>query len=94
MKLNDESLNWMYQQTNEFKKALATLDYLRVHKRLDRTLLENISDNILSMALSFLMVAMGDHVPKELYTVDDFSVLYGVIDDHREDTDINLRDYW
>lgn len=93
MKLNDESLNWMYQQTNEFKKALATLDYLRVHKRLDRTLLENISDNILSMALSFLMVSMGDHVPKELYTVDDFSVLYGVIDEHREDQDMNLRDY-
>lgn len=93
MKLNDESLNWMYQQTNEFKKALATLDYLRVHKRLDRELLNNINDNILSMALSFLMVSMGDHVPKDLYTVDDFSVLYGVIDDHREDIDMNLRDY-
>lgn len=93
MKLKDESLDWIYQQTNEFKKALITLDYLKVHKRLDSTLLNNINDNILSMALSFLMIAMGENIPKEYWTVDDYSVLYGLLDKHKDDDGMNLRDY-
>lgn len=92
MKLKDERLDWMYQQTNEFKKNLVALDYLRVHKRLDSTLLRNIEDNLMSMALSFLMVGMGCNIPKILWTVDDFSVLYGVLDKHKDDEDMNLRD--
>lgn len=93
MHLKNESLDWMYQQTNEFKKALVSLDYLKVHKRLDSTLINNINDNILSMALSFLMIAMGENIPKDYWQVDDYSVLYGVLDRHKDDDGMNLRDY-
>lgn len=93
MKLKDEQLNWIYQNIDEFKKAVITLDYLQVHKRLDSTLRTNINDNILSMALSFLMVAMGDYIPKTYWQVDDYSVLYGVLDTHKDDEGMNLRNY-
>ena len=93
MKLKDEQLNWIYQNIDEFKKAVITLDYLQIHKRLDSTLRNNINDNILSMALSFLMVAMGDNIPKDYWQVDDYSVLYGVLDTHKDDDGMNLRDY-
>ena len=93
MKLKNDNLDWIYQQTNEFKEALISLDYLMVHKRLDSTLINNIRDNVMSMALSFLMIAMGDNVPKSLWQVDDFSALYGVLDAHRDDKGMNLRDY-
>lgn len=93
MKLKNDNLDWIYQQTNEFKEALISLDYLMVHKRLDSTLINNIRDNVMSMALSFLMIAMGDNVPKSLWQVDDFSVLYGILDAHRDDDGMNLRDY-
>ena len=93
MKLKDESLDWIYQQINEFKEALITYDYLKIHKRYDTELINRVNDHVLSLALSFMKVAMGDNVPKELWTVDDYSVLYGVLEDHKDDDGMNLRDY-
>lgn len=70
-----------------------TVDFCKQHRVSgyeDRTF--NKADDIVhSLALSFLMVAMGEHIPKCMWTVDDFSELYGVLDDKRDS--LNLRDY-
>lgn len=93
MKLNDERLQWIYDNIEDFKRALVTVDFCKQHRILgyeDKTF--NKADDIMhSIALSFLMVAMGEHIPKEMWTVDDFSELYAVFDDNRDS--LNLRDY-
>lgn len=93
MKLNDERLQWILDNLNEFKRAIVTVDFCKQHRVSgyeDRTF--NKADDIMhSLALSFLMVAMGENIPKEMWTVDDFSELYTVLDDKRDS--LNLRDY-
>lgn len=93
MKLHDERLQWIYDNIEHFKRALVTVDFCKQHRVSgyeDRTF--NKADDILhSLAFSFLMVAMGEHIPKCMWTVDDFSELYGVLDDKRDS--LNLRDY-
>lgn len=93
MKLYDERYQWIYDNIEHFKRALVTVDFCKQHRVSgyeDRTF--NKADDILhSLALSFLMVAMGEHIPKCMWTVDDFSKLYGVLDDKRDS--LNLRDY-
>lgn len=93
MKLHDERLQWIYDNIEHFKRALVTMDFCKQHHVSgyeDRTF--NKADDIVhSLALSFLLVAMGEHIPKCMWTVDDFSELYGVLDDKRES--LNLRDY-
>lgn len=89
MKLHDERLQWIYDNIEDFKRAIVTVDFCKQHHE-DRAF--NKADYIVeSLALSFLMVAMGDHIPKEMWTVNDFSELYTVLDDNRDG--LNLRDY-
>lgn len=93
MKLHDERLQWIYDNIEDFKRALVTVDFCKQHRISgyeDKTF--NKADDIMhSLALSFLLVAMGEHIPKEMWTVDDFSELYTVLDDNRDS--LNLRDY-
>lgn len=93
MKLYDERYQWIYDNIEHFKRALVTVDFCKQHRVSgyeDRAF--NKADDILhSLAFSFLMVAMGEHIPKCMWTVDDFSELYGVLDEKRDS--LNLRDY-
>jgi hypothetical protein len=93
MKLNDERLQWILDNLEEFKRAIVTVDFCKKHRVSgyeDKTF--GMADDIVhSLALSFLLVAMGEHIPKEMWTVDDFSELYTVLDDNRDG--LNLRDY-
>ena len=93
MKLHDERLQWIYDNIEYFKRALVTVDFCkqnRISGYENKTF--NKADDIMhSLALSFLMVAMGEHIPKEMWTVDDFSELYTVLDDNRDN--LNFRDF-
>lgn len=93
MKLYDERLQWIYDQLDEFKRALVTVDFCKANHISgyeDKTF--NRADDVVhSLALSFLLVSMGEHIPKDLWTVDDFSELYGIIFD--KSNSLNLRDY-
>lgn len=82
MKLNNESLQWIYDHLSDLKQAVVTLDFARAH----RTPLEDITrrradEAVHDLAFSFLMVAMGEHIPKTLWSIDDYSILYGLIMD-------------
>lgn len=93
MKLYDERLQWILDNLDEFKCAIVTVDFCKKHRVSgyeDKTF--RMADDIVhSLALSFLLVAMGEHIPKEMWTLDDFSELYTVLDDNRNG--LNLRDY-
>ena len=95
MKLHDEKLQWIYDNLEYFKRALVTLDFCKEQRMLshDDRAFHRADDIVHSLALSFLMVAMGEHIPKEMWTVDDFSVLYGILDNARDNDDVNLRDF-
>lgn len=95
MKLYDERLQWIYDQLDEFKSALVTVDFCKAHRisGYEDKSFNRADDIVHSLALSFLLVAMGEHIPKDMWTVDDFSRLYGVLDETRNEEDINLRDY-
>ncbi len=92
-KLHDESLQWILDHIDDFKQAVAVLDFCKHHRISgyeDKTF--NRADDIVhSLAFSFLMVAMGENIPKEMWAVDDFSELYTVLNENRDS--LNLRDY-
>lgn len=90
MKLNDKSLQWIYDNCEALKKAIVALDYCKQSKIAyseNRTYQKAISD-VKGLAFSFLMVAMGEHIPKTLWSVSDYSVLYGLLDDHKDELEI------
>lgn len=93
MKLNDEGLNWIYQNIDKFKQAVIALDYCRNNHLVRTEAEEQADEQIHCLALSFLLVAMGEHIPKSLWQVDDFSVLYGILDENRNTDGMDLRDY-
>ena len=90
MKLNDKRYQWLYDKCNEMKRVLVTLDYLRQHREIcsGSEVYTKTNDKAHHLAFSFLMVLMGEHIPKTLWTVNDYSELYGIIDDKRDDLEL------
>lgn len=89
MKLNDERLQWIYDNADSLKEAAVVCDFCKQHRTLDDT--SRKADGLLhDLSFSFLMVAMGEHIPKSLWSVSDYSVLYGILDDAKE---LDISDY-
>ena len=80
MKLNDKRYQWMYDQCNDLKRALVTWDYLKQCGFIySNEAYKKVSDTVHHKALSLLMVAMGEQIPKSLWSVNDYSVLLGLL---------------
>ena len=92
MKLNNENLNWIYQHLNELERTLVALDYSREHLYTFRESYNYADKKLHDLIFSFLMIAMGDSVPRTLWSVEDYSVLYGLIDENRDIDGIELSD--
>ena len=93
MKLHDKRYQWMYDQCNDLKRALVTWDYLKQSGfGYSNEAYKKVSDTVHHKALSLLMVAMGEQIPKSLWSVNDYSVLYGIIDDNKDELDLRGDD--
>lgn len=89
MKLNDKRYQWLYDKCNDMKRLIVTLDYLKErHIGYSDETFRKVSDTSHHLALSFLLVIMGEHIPKSLWSVNDYSELYGIIDDKRDDLEL------
>lgn len=89
MKLYNESLQWIYDHINDFKRVLVALDYCKqIGCKFDDVARKNADEAVHDYALSFLLIAMGEHPPKTLWSAKDYSVLYGAIMDSSEDNEI------
>lgn len=91
-KLNDESLNWIYQHLDELEQKLIVCDFARAHRRAYPQPCSFVEDRLHDLIFSFLMVMMGENIPKTLWSVTDYSVLYGLIDENRDLDGIELTD--
>lgn len=88
MKLHDKSLQWIYDNVDGLKQAAIVCDFCKQYRTLDDTFRK--ADELLhNLSFSFLMVAMGENIPKTLWSVCDYSVLYSVLDDAEE---LDIRD--
>ena len=54
------------------------------------TIANQAGRDIQNYALSFLLVGMGEHIPETLWGVDDYSVLYGIIDEANDRGELDL----
>lgn len=89
MRLHDESLRWIYNHIDDFKRAVVALDYAkRTRTQRDNEVFKRADEEVHDYALSFLLMAMGEHPPKTLWSARDYSVLYGVIMDNSDDNEI------
>lgn len=91
MTLHDESLQWIYNHIDEFKQAVVALDFAKqTDRNLQNKIFRRADDLTRDLAFSFLMLLMGEHLPKTLWSVTDYSVLYGIIMD--DDDDMRVSD--
>ena len=83
MKLHDKQYQWIYENCERLQRAITVLDYCKENRfsGYDEKVFRKADDEAHDLEFSFLMVAMGEHIPKTLWSVDDYSVLYGVITD-------------
>lgn len=89
----NEKYRWIIEHLEEFKQAIEVMDFCKKHRiPLDDRVRDEASEISKSLALSFLFLLMGDNIPKEVYTVDDYSELYSVLMDNRDR--LNLRDFY
>lgn len=92
MKLNSENLNWIYQHLDELERMLVVLDYSLEHRKAFQESFKHADEKVHNLLFSFLMVAMGESIPRTLWSVADYSVLYGLIDGNRDLDGIDLSD--
>lgn len=94
MKLNDKQYQWIYDNIERFKQALVTADFCKEWhlSHIDSKAFQLADEQIHDLAFSFLMVAMGEHIPKTLWSVGDYSELYGVLDDAKDKDEIRITD--
>ena len=81
----DKSNEWIFEHLEKLKKYLIAAE---VAKEL-RVSPEPFRDKAEHTAFSILMIVLGEHTPKRLWGVSDYSVLYGMIAD---DKDLSLQD--
>lgn len=91
MKLNSKSMNYICEIAEEIQKASIAADYLQ-KRRENSDVAYRVSEHIENMAFSILMVAMGEHVPKSIWSVKDYADLYTLLDDAKED--LEIHDDW
>lgn len=89
MRLHDKTLQWIYNHTDDFKLALVALDFAKQARcTRDDLVFRKADEAVHDYALSFLLMAMGEHPPKTLWSANDYSVLYGVIMDSSDENEI------
>ena len=89
MKLNDKSLQWIYDSIDRLKEAVVALDFAKQwHCAKEDMVYKRADEQVHDLAFSFLMVAMGESIPKTLWSADDYSVLYGLIMDADGDLEV------
>ena len=89
MKLRNESLQWIYNHIDDFKRAVVALDFIRlVRPTHDNEAFRRADEAVHNYALSFLLVAMGEHPPKTLWSAKDYSVLYEIMMDDSDENEI------
>lgn len=84
MKLNDERYQWIYDNIDELKQAVVVADFCKQNRTLGEETYRKADSLMHDLAFSFLMVAMGEHIPKSLWSVGDYSDLYTLIDNAEE----------
>lgn len=84
MKLNSENLNWIYQHLDELERVLVANDYAREHRMECPEACKHSNDRLHDLIFSFLMIIMGESIPRTLWSVPDYSVLFGLIDENRD----------
>ena len=92
MKLQNESLQWIYDNCERMQRAVVALDYCKSSgvRRMENKLYDKVDNEVCDLALSFLWLAIGEAIPKTLWSVDDYSELYGIITQAHDDGQINL----
>lgn len=84
MKLHDKRLQWIYDHTDMLQRAVVTVDFCKQYKAYGDETYQRADSLMHDLAFSFLMVAMGEHIPKSLWSVGDCSDLYTLIDNAEE----------
>lgn len=86
MTLHDKRYQWIYDNCERLQRAITVLDYCKENRfsGYDEKVFRKSDDEVHDLAFSFLMVAMGEHIPKTLWSVNDYSVLYGLLTDSEE----------
>ena len=91
MKLHNEELQWIYDNTERLKQAVVVLDAAKQWKiPADDRMRKEADELVHDLAFSFLMVAMGEHIPKSLWNVNDYSLLYGMLMDGNDSSEIEI----
>lgn len=90
MKLNDDRYQWIYDNIDELKQAVVVCDFCKQNRTLGEETYRKADSLMHDLAFSFLMVAMGEHIPKSLWSVSDYSDLYTLIDNAEE---LDVTDY-
>lgn len=89
----DERSQWILDNLERFQKVIIARDYLiengmRCPGNINRGAYELADQEAHNLALSFLLVLMGEHIPVKLWSVGDYSELYGVIFDEEDNLDL------
>lgn len=84
MKLHDKRLQWIYDHTDMLQRAVVAVDFCKQNRTLGEETFRKADSLMHDLAFSFLMVAMGEHIPKSLWSVGDYSDLYTLIDNAEE----------
>lgn len=82
MKFYSDELKWIYDHVDDLKRIVMYLDVSIEHffmrgenERQYRELDKKAHD----LAFTFLMLLMGENIPKSLWSVGDYSEMYGLI---------------
>ena len=83
MKFKRKEYQYAFDLCSELQRQIVALD-VGSERRRDTPDLLKIDEKCHDLAFTLLLVFMGEHIPKTLWSCNDYSVLYGIIFDNEE----------
>lgn len=78
---------WILEHIEALQELVYVYDYMQRYTSFEQRL--SIHDKLCNLIFTMLWITMGANIPDDVYKINDYSILWGIIDD---DDEIEIED--
>ena len=75
---------WMLDKIEILIELIYVYDFMQKNATFEQKNIFNIHDKLCNLLFTMLWITMGANIPDDVYKINDYSVLWGILDDNDE----------